>query len=1018
MRLGTRARLTALVALAPFFVPELALAAERRALSQLIHRSWSAREGLPAPVRALAQTPDGYLWVGTEAGLYRFDGVRFTAMDSGGEGHPHSPTVLSLLAARDGNLWVGFGSGGVARLLGNEVTHFSEAQGTPPGSVQSLAEDASGAIWAASEYGLSRLVNGRWDRIGTNWSYDAPGAQSLLVDADGTLWVATDGREFPNSPDSVRRNRILTLPKGATRFVSTREAVGMVRAIINGPDRTVWVAETSGNEVRRFRGGQERPWTFPVQGPMCLQFANDGSLWVGLLDHGLGRHGSLAPGSLERFDVHDRLSGPSVLSILKDREGTVWVGTSGGLDSFTQPKVAPFSEAEGLSPDQRLAVVATPDGTVWFAGYSDDVVSRYRDGRFVNTRLPRYDPSETTRILAMYTDPAGQLWLGGSFQLAYERQDSFSFLRIPGVKAGSMVEGLAQDRRGDLWVTLTGGDGVGRILHRRAGQWSDARARFTLPPYRARVLLGDSGGRIWLGFENGEVAVLDNERLRTYSAADGLRSRKVLLLAQDRRGRIWAGGDSGLARLDGERFVTLTEASGLPGSSVSALVEDDRGDVWIAGSLGILRVSPEELDRAVTRPGYRMKGMLLDASDGLRGLPRQREPFPTAARATNGLLWFSTNAGAAAVDPAVYATNPVPPPVTIERLVVDDRVAPAVGGTRLPPGTRSVEFQYAGLSLVAPEKVRFRYKLEGHDPDWRGPVAERSATYTNLPPGTFRFRVLAANDDGLWNEAGATLDLTLEPAFHQTRVFLFLCTLLVGALLWTAYRLRLAQVRSRIQLQFRERFEERTRIAQELHDTLFQGFLSASMQLHVAAQQLPGESSVRAALDRILGLMKGVIDQGRSALKTLRSADAGREDLEHAFSHVREELPGGREIDFRILEAGKVRPLDPNARDEVYRIGREALLNAFRHSGASHVEVEIEFARKGLRVAVRDDGRGIAPDFLSSGRDGHFGLVGMHERARSLGGRLRIWSREGGGTEVELAIPARVAFQGQASPRR
>jgi signal transduction histidine kinase len=337
-------------------------------------------------------------------------------------------------------------------------------------------------------------------------------------------------------------------------------------------------------------------------------------------------------------------------------------------------------------------------------------------------------------------------------------------------------------------------------------------------------------------------------------------------------------------------------------------------------------------------------------------------------------------------------------------------------GLRLPPNTKNLELQYAALSLTAPERVRFRYKLEGYDADWRGPLSARSATYTNLPPRDYRFQVIASNNDGVWNEEGAALEFTIVPAFHQTRAFFLLCAAAAGCLVWAGYRWRIRQVRSRLQLQFRERLAERTRIAQELHDTLLQGFLSASMQLHVAVDHVPAETADKRRLNRVLELMRSVIEEGRNAVKGLRSSPGCHDDLEEAFSRVGEELDAKEGIGFRVIGEGQARPLHAVIRDEVYRIGREAVINAFQHSGANRIEVEVEFAAKGLRVTVRDDGRGIDPQLLESGREGHWGLAGMRERAKSIGARLKVWSRALGGTEIELSVPSCIAFRAQSRP--
>jgi signal transduction histidine kinase/ligand-binding sensor domain-containing protein len=991
----------------------------QKSITQFTHTAWSAKDGIPGEVRAIVQTRDGYLWLGTQVGLYRFDGLRFAPYEPS-RAHPHGPSVRSLLAARDGSLWMGFGSGGLGRLRDGQVTHFPPETGVPAGAIVSIVEDAAGSIWAAGPYGLASFQNGKWRRVGTEMGYAAPAAQTLLVDQEGTLWVATDGLNFGLSKDPVRVNTILALARNATRFSPTGDAVGQVWSMAEAPDGSVWVADTTGKKVRSIhpRGGPS-PGLALDQEPGCLSFGSDGSLWAGLLQQGLRRArdiGRDAP--VDRFLVKDQLSGSSVNAALRDREGNFWFGTSGGVDRFRENKATPFSESEGLVPDQQVALTSTPDGTVWLVSYAEDTVLRFRGGAFVGSTLVPDSSSDESRILSLYASPGGEVWVGGSFKLAKEDHGAFSYVDIPGLESGAMVEGVAEDKAGDLWVTISTGSAVGRILRRRGGEWTDLRADTVLPPYRSRVLHPDAVGRMWLGFENGDVVVFEGDASRLYSTKDGLRSGRVLVIAGDREGNVLIGGESGLSRFAQDRFVTLTQDNGLPGSSVSGIVGDDDGNLWLAGALGILRVKPQELDKAFASPSYRVEGLTFDATDGLRGLPRQQQPYPTATRAADGRLWFATTGGVAVIDPRRYPRNALPPPVKIDSVIADDRNLEASAGLRLPPNTKRLEVQYTALSLTVPERVRFRYKLEGYDADWQGPVSARTATYTNLPPRAYRFHVIACNNDGVWNEEGAALEFTIVPAFHQTRTFLVLCAAAAGCLAWAAFRWRIRQVKSRLQLQFRERLAERTRIAQELHDTLLQGFLSASMQLHVVAEHVPAESADKPRLTRVLELMRSVIEEGRNAVKGLRSpARGGQDDLEQALSRIREELNAKEGIDFRVIGEGQACPLDAIIRDEVYRIGREAVVNAFQHSGANRIEVQVEFAAKGLRIAVRDDGRGIDPQLLQSGREGHWGLAGMRERAKRIGGRLKVWSGADTGTEVELSVPSRIAFQAQARGR-
>jgi signal transduction histidine kinase len=489
------------------------------------------------------------------------------------------------------------------------------------------------------------------------------------------------------------------------------------------------------------------------------------------------------------------------------------------------------------------------------------------------------------------------------------------------------------------------------------------------------------------------------------------------MIVGDRAGRVWIGGGGGLTRFDQGHFTTLTEKNGLPGASISGIVQDDDGFLWLAGSLGILRVSPQELEKALQSSSYRMQGMSLDASDGLRGIPRQYGPFPTAARTTDGRLWFATSAGVAAIDPKHLPGNQAPPLITIEAVKADDHALEASTGIQLPPNTRNLEIAYAGLGLTAPERVRFRYKLEGFDDDWRGPVSTRTATYTNLPPRNYRFRVIACNNDGVWNQEGAVLEFSILPAFYQTKWFLLLCLAAAVGFAGAAYQWRIRRIAAALDAQFQERLSERMRIAQDLHDTLLQSVLSASMQLHVANDQLPTDLPAKPIVSNVLDLMKHAIDEGRNALRGMRLSGVESNDLEQALARIRQEVDGQQKINFHLIVKGQTRPLHPLIRDEVYRIGREAIINTFRHSQATSIEVELTYTDRGLQVVVRDDGCGIDPQILRSGREAHWGLSGMRERADRIAAKFKIWSRPIGGTEVELSVPGHVAFQPDPSRR-
>lgn len=353
--------------------------------------------------------------------------------------------------------------------------------------------------------------------------------------------------------------------------------------------------------------------------------------------------------------------------------------------------------------------------------------------------------------------------------------------------------------------------------------------------------------------------------------------------------------------------------------------------------------------------------------------------------------------------------NDVPPPVAIQS-VVADRAYPPAAHLRLPVGTRRVEVRFTALSLSIPERVRFRYRLDGAEEQWQEGGTHREAFYTNLRPGRYTFRVLAANDDGVWSSDGASFSFEIPPSFHQTKWFVVLCIALVAGGVWVAYLLRLRQMTARLQILHDERMDERMRIARELHDTLLQDFLSASMQLHVAAGRLPDDSPAKPIVENVLKLVSTVSDESRQAVRDLRLSESS-ESLEQAFRKTREDLARGQDAGFRVIVSGHPRPLQPEVRDEIYRIGREALVNAFQHADAKNVEVEIEYLDDRLRLVVRDDGRGIDEGVLQSGREDHWGLAGMQERAKRIDAKFKVSSRGGAGTEIELSVPRRIVYR-------
>jgi len=516
-------------------------------------------------------------------------------------------------------------------------------------------------------------------------------------------------------------------------------------------------------------------------------------------------------------------------------------------------------------------------------------------------------------------------------------------------------------------------------------------------------------GVIWAGTEKGLEAFRDGA-WRNYGGQDGLPPGGVNTLAVDREGVLWIGSAAGLFYWSGARIESARDVPDSLRAKILGLAADDAGRLWAATDHSVVEISRASLlGQAKTWAAAREFG-IADGLPSTRGIRRDHSVVSDAS----GRIWLLLQGGLCVVNPSRPAAF-APALVHVESVSVDGILMGTGPAARYPSNHQRVVFNFVGLSLAVPGRVRYRYWLEGYDLDWSQPTESRETAYTNLPPARYTFRVMASNSEGLWNGTPASVSLEVEPMLWQTWWFRAMALGLLAAVILASFRYRVARVRAAMNLRFEERLAERTHIAQELHDTLLQGFISASMQVHVAADLLPEDSASRPLLTRALQLMQQVVEEGRNTVRGLRASGTASLPLEAALSHIEGELATDAQADFRVVVEGQRRDLHPLLQDEVYRIGREALINAFRHARARHIEVELRYAPEGFHLFVRDDGAGIDERVLQTGRDGHWGLVGMRERAERIGAQLRVFSRPSAGTEIQLDVPSSIAFR--AAPK-
>jgi signal transduction histidine kinase/ligand-binding sensor domain-containing protein len=997
-------------------------------VSQYAHSSWKIREGfITGSIFTMAQTPDGYLWFGTAFGLFRFDGTRAVRWQPPDGGQLPSQRIDPLLVGRDGTLWIATDKGLASWRHGKLIT-YPEIRGR---RVDSLLQDAEGTLWFGVE-NPGRLCA---VRAAKTQCYGAGSFGQTIPasyqDHKGNLWVSSETglwRWAPGHPENysvpgnaVKVHELLEDDKGEL-LMATSNSLG----VISG----------AGEGLKKLVDGKIRSYPIPdIAGqfrPTRVLRSSDGSLWVGTLQGLLHLH----QGMIDRFTG---LSGGTVFRIFEDREGSVWVSTQDGLDRFRESAAPTISVDQGLSNSAVHGLEATPDGSIWISAANG--LSRWQNGHVTvygkrtvagrNGRTDEQDLIINSRVTeipnsglqstahALGRDDRGRLWIGGREGMFYF--DGRRFVLAPGISGGSIFS-IAGDRQGGVWISNDEG------LFYRASEGAIQRIdwdRFGHKNPAADLLADQSQGGLWLGFVDGGIAYFRDGQVRSsYNAADGLSSGAVTALQRGSDGVVWVATAGGLSRVKDGRVTTLTSKNGLPCDGVSSVIEDDDRSLWLYMPCGLVRIARSEVDGWVSDSKRSVRTTVFDSSDGVRtrGVTGQQRPLMT--KSADGKIWFAPPDAVSFIDPHHLAFNNLPPPVHIEQITADGKTYDAASHLRLPALTRDLQIDYTALSLVAPEKNRFKYMLEGYNSDWQAAGNRRQAFYSNLPPSNYTFRVMASNNSGVWNQVGDSVDFSIAPAYYQTVWFRLSLVAAFFGLLWTLYRYRLHQLAREFSAQLEGRVDERTRIARELHDTLLQSFQAALFEFQAARNLFSkGREEAIQTLDNAISTAQEAIVEGRDAIHGLRETMAPQAHLEQLLKTAGRELASSQVSDgnrpaFRMTVEGPPQALSPALQDEVYQIGREVLRNAFRHASASRIEAEIRYSDRLLRLRIRDDGKGIDQKVLEKGIPGHWGLPGMRERAKRIGARLVFWSEAGAGTEVELAVPSRIAYAKSPVRRR
>jgi len=978
-----RTRIIAAV-LAIFLAADTLAQPAPRLLELFNHTAWSALDDAPVDVLNFAQTSDGWLWLATPTGLFRFDGKRYERMDAIDGNKLVSTNVLALYAPPDGGLWLGYRvTGGISYFHKGQVKHYTEADGLPGGSVIHITRGPDGVIWAATRDGLARLDGARFRAIGAGQGLPSAITHQVLFDATGRQWVST-------------QSGVYTRRRGDTQF---RPAwpTGELMALREAPDGTIWASDGVDSYYRMSPAapsGQSLPPPRPALPGNGMHFDHEGNMWLletATLEYRLA--GKLqAPGS--QLTPEHGLSGGLPQSFFEDREHNIWIGTSTGVDRLRRQRLLPLPAPSDFD---HPAIAPAPQGGVWAGDHVGALRSFGLEGER-QTALRRF-------VSALYRDPQGVLWAGNEHEVWRIENGQTAATPLPPEARGYEVQAMAQAPGGALWVSIARGG----LYLLKDGVWRKDGGLAGLPPGHPLTLFRAADGQLWAGYARNQIACIAGEHVTVYGGNEGLELGAVLSLYQH-DGQLWAGGELGAAWFDGKQFQPLRGKGGETFRGASGLLRTAAGDLWLFGADGLSHIVAAEVQAFLQQPDREVAFERFDARDGLAGSPSQLRPLPSLVEGEDGLLWFATASKISWIDPAHIARNPMPPPVLILRVAAGENQYDPLPGLKLPETTSRLRIDFTALSLSIPERVRFRYRLDGVDNDWQDPGARRQAFYTNLDPGSYRFRVMAANEDGVWNQNEAQVEFRIMSSYPQTLWFKLLCVAAAVVLLYIVYQLRLQQVTRQLQRRMQERHAERERIARALHDTFLQSVQGLMLRFQTLLKRLPPDSEAHQLAEKILDQADQVLVEGRKQVSGLRGEQVSG-DIAQVCTALRASLLEEFGFIFGLVVAGQPAMLTPAASEHVYQIIREALLNAFQHAQAQQIELELTFGGDAFRVVVRDDGRGMDEEVLQAGqRPGHWGLTGMHERAGQLGAAVELWSRPGLGTEVRLVVDAARAY--------
>lgn len=941
---------------------------------------WRAQDGVRLSFTSnLVQTHDGYLWLSTQSGLTRFDGLHFKTFDGTNtpalRGRPNLQTY-PLLEDRRHTLWIG-SDAGLVTYDGASFSSLSRDSTFGTDLVNAAALDSAGRVLAITRLGRLFHVSGTAAlEMVPRTSVGSLGS-SMTVDVHGDIWIAAGAQ----GAYRVHHDTILpaVFPKGAQLQEVTR--------IVATPDSALWLGTAT--SIVHLKNGVVRRIPLPAREALaavsCFAIGRDGTLWIGTEGAGLFRFDGNA---LTRLSRRDGLSDDRVIDVLVDHDGNVWIATRDGLNRLRPVAFASYTSSTGLPTDLPGAILRDASETVWLAPPTGGLFfGNMSDGRA--TFAVAETVSRSDRITALAPGRGGSVW-AGRLHGSVTRFVAGHAVPSPALGALPPVTDILEEANGTLWIGTWHG-----LFQLNGGVVRVRTAKDGLPDDAVHRVLRDSSGTLWVATQSGVArAKLGEERFTPVAVPDGGGIRAAVLFEAP-AGTIWLGSASGLARIAGGRPALITTTHGLPENWVGAAERDSAGGLYLGQLGGLTRV---ELRDLLAVADARTPALTTVASypslDGLPGGDPTAWPHPWSFTDRRGMIWFAMAHGVVMVDPARLPRSARAPLVTIEQLLVDGSPLPTSGSPTLGAEAQRVELRYTGVDLSNGPGLRFRYRLDGFDTAWVDAGPQRVASYTRLGAGAYRFRVSARAGNGGWSPAESTAEFLVLAPLYRRPWFMGLSTLLAALLLWSAHHARLRTRSAAIQA-------ERSRMAREIHDSLLQGFGGIALQLHAASTRLALRPEQQPLLDRVLALIDRTLTQARATVWEMRLDDSGVTDLSVDCAAAADRILADSEIAVRVVQHGRTRRLSPEGRAACLRITEEALTNVRKHAEATEVTVAFDYNWRRLRLSVTDNGKG---DDLSleSPPPGHWGLVGMRERATQIGGRLSLHSRAGNGTTVSV----------------